>query len=308
MQHHQHPSREWEITESRGRSFVNHTGIIIITGLSGSGKSTAIAAFEDAGFYCVDNMPVALLPKFLELPFDQSSDIAGLVFGMDLREKDFISKYPDIFSKLSEKGYRLDILFLEADEDVLMRRYSQTRRQHPLAPSKGILDAIRTEKRQLEDLRRIAGTIIDTSKNNVHELKSAILKFAREKTHGTSMRIQVMSFGFKYGTPQHFDLIIDVRFLANPYFTPELKPLDGETDAVKNFVLCREETRLFLKKYLDLLDYLIPLYEKEGKAYLTIAFGCTGGRHRSVAIAKIVHEHLRDLGKQVELIHRDIDN
>ncbi len=287
---------------------MNHTAIIIITGLSGSGKSTAIAAFEDAGFYCVDNMPVALLPKFLELPFDQSADIAGLVFGMDLREKDFISKYPTIFLKLKEKGYHLDILFLEAGEEILLRRYSQTRRHHPLAPNKGILEAIRMEKKQLEDLRGIAGTIIDTSKNNVHELKATILKFAREKMHGAVMRIQVMSFGFKYGTPQHTDLITDVRFLDNPYFTPELKALDGEADAVKDFVLSREETKLFLQKYIDLLDYLIPLYEKEGKAYLTIAFGCTGGRHRSVAIARVVHDHLQKLGKPVEIIHRDIDN
>lgn len=287
---------------------MNHPGLIIITGLSGSGKSTAIAAFEDAGFYCVDNMPVALLPKFLELPFDHCSEIAGLVFGMDLREKDFIAKYPTVFQKLKEKGHYLDILFLEADEEVLLRRYSQTRRHHPLAPNKGILQAIRTEKIELEGLRRIAGTIIDTSKNNVHELKATILKFAREKMSSAVMRIQVMSFGFKYGPPQYTDLIMDVRFLTNPYFIPELKTLDGETDAVKAFVMEQEETRLFLKKYLDLLDYLIPLYEKEGKAYLTIAFGCTGGHHRSVTIARIVYDHLQKMGKPVEIIHRDIDN
>ncbi len=287
---------------------MNHPGLIIITGLSGSGKSTAIAAFEDAGFYCVDNMPVALLPKFLELPVDQCADIAGLVFGMDLREKDFISKYPNIFQKLEEKGYHLDILFLEANEEVLLRRYSQTRRQHPLTPNKGILQAIRTEKLELEGLRKIAGTIIDTSKTNIHELKASILKFAREKMRGVVMRIQVMSFGFKYGLPQYTDMLMDVRFLANPYFQPELKTLDGETDAVKAFITDQETTTIFLKKYLDLLDYLIPLYEKEGKAYLTIAFGCTGGHHRSVAIARTVFDHLQRMGKPVEIIHRDIDN
>ncbi len=284
---------------------MNSTSITIITGLSGSGKSTAIAAFEDAEFYCVDNMPVALLPKFLDLPFDSDSKIAGLAFGMDIREKEFILTSPSVFEKLRKNGYKLEILFLEADEEVLVRRFSQTRRHHPLAPSKSILDGIRDEKDQLKDLRETSNTIINTSRINVHELKSIIFKYIQEKIPIGTMRTHIISFGFKYGIPHDVDLIIDVRFLKNPFFVPELKNFDGETEEVKNFVLNSPEARIFLKKYLDLLDYLIPLYEKEGKAYLAIAFGCTGGRHRSVAIANEVYRYLNKQSIQVEISHRD---
>lgn len=287
---------------------MNNTSITIITGLSGSGKSTAIAAFEDAGFYCVDNMPVALLPKFLELPFDSDSQIAGLAFGMDLREKEFIQTSPSVFHKLKENGFNLEIIFLEADEDILLRRFSQTRRHHPLAQGKSILDGIRDEKNQLKGLRETANKTINTSHINVHELKSIIFKYIQEKNPIRTMRTHIMSFGFKYGVPNDADLITDVRFLKNPYFIPELKNFDGETDGVRNFVLNSPEARIFLKKYLDLLDYLIPLYEKEGKAYLTIAFGCTGGRHRSVAVSGNVYKYLVEKGIQVEITHRDKDN
>jgi UPF0042 nucleotide-binding protein len=286
---------------------VKNLKIIIITGLSGSGKSTAIAAFEDADFYCVDNMPVDLLPKFLELPIEEhASKIAGLAFLMDLREKRFLSKYSSVFESIRQKGYNFKILFLEADEKILLQRYSQTRRQHPLSQSKSLLDGIKSEKEQLKDLREQAERIIDTSHCNVHELKSIIFNIARKSRKLGSMRITIQSFGFKYGIPKGADLIIDVRFLANPYFVPELKDLDGEAEEVKNFVLNNEETPIFLEKYLDLLDYLMPLYEKEGKAYLKIAIGCTGGRHRSVIIAQTIYEHIDKQGKQVGITHRDI--
>ena len=280
--------------------------IIIITGLSGSGKSTAIAAFEDADFYCVDNMPVDLLPKFLELPIEDASEIAGLAFVMDLREKGLLSKYSSVFESIRQKGYNFTILFLEADEKILLQRYSQTRRQHPLSQSKSLLDGIKAEKEQLKDLREKADRIIDTSHCNVHELKSIVFNIAQKSRKLVPMRINIQSFGFKYGTPHGADLIIDVRFLANPYFVPELKDLDGEAEEVKNFVLNNEETPIFLEKYLDLLDYLMPLYEKEGKAYLKIAVGCTGGRHRSVIIAQTIYEHIDKQGKQVGITHRDI--
>ncbi len=280
--------------------------IIIITGLSGSGKSTAIAAFEDADFYCVDNMPVDLLPKFLELPIEDASEIAGLAFVMDLREKGLLSKYSSVFESIRQKGYNFTILFLEADEKILLQRYSQTRRQHPLSQSKSLLDGIKAEKEQLKDLREKADRIIDTSLCNVHELKSIVFNIAQKSRKLVPMRINIQSFGFKYGNPHGADLIIDVRFLANPYFVPELKDLDGEAEEVKNFVLNNEETPIFLEKYLDLLDYLIPLYEKEGKAYLKIAVGCTGGRHRSVIIAQTIYEHIDKQGKQVGITHRDI--
>jgi len=278
----------------------------IITGLSGSGKSTAIAAFEDARFYCVDNMPVALLPKFLELPIESESEIAGLAFVMDLREKGFLSGYKTIFENLRQKGYTFEVLFLEADEKILLQRYSQTRRYHPLSQDRSLMEGILAEKEHLKELRAYADRIINTSDYTVHKLKSVILDIAQSVGNLALMKINIVSFGFRYGIPNDADLIIDVRFLANPYFVPELKPLDGETEAVRNYVLSRGETVIFLEKYLDLIDYLIPLYEKEGKAYLTIGVGCTGGRHRSVAIARTLFEHISKPGKRVEIIHRDI--
>lgn len=286
---------------------INRT-IFIITGLSGSGKSTAMAALEDAGFYCVDNMPVDLLPKFLEIPIERDSRIAGIALVMDLRERGFLTKYNAVFSELRQKGCYFEILFLEAEEEILVQRYSETRRQHPLSSTgKSLLAGIREEKKQLEELRSAADLVINTSKFNVHQLKTKFLDIARRSKNIVPMRISVISFGFKYGIPYDADLIMDVRFMANPYFNPDLKQLDGESQAIKEFVLGHEETRVFLGKYLDLLDYLIPLYEKEGKAYLTIALGCTGGRHRSVAIARSVYEHINAMGKTVELNHRDRD-
>ncbi len=285
---------------------MKHLTIIIITGLSGSGKSTALAAFEDAGFYCVDNMPVALLPKFLEMPIE-SHEIAGVVFVMDLRERTFLAQYASTFESLKKKGHQFEILFLEAEENVLVQRYSTTRRQHPLSQGRNLLDSIRTEKQQLKDLRAVSDKIIDTSNYNVHELKAKILEIARKSKKTASMGIQIVSFGFKFGVPHDADMIIDVRFLANPYFVSELKHLDGENPKIKEFILKHKETELFLTKYLDLLDYLIPMYEKEGKAYLTIAVGCTGGRHRSVTIARRIFEHIRQRNKQTEIVHRDID-
>ena len=283
----------------------NHK-IFILTGLSGSGKSTAVAAFEDAGFYCVDNMPVDLLPKFLELPIESESEITGLALVMDLREKGFLSKYKEVFDSLRQKGHNFEILFLEADEQILLQRYSQTRRQHPISQGKGVLDSIRAEKLMLKDLKKAADSVINTSHYNVHELKSIILNIAQKVIELAPMYIKIVSFGFKYGIPHDADLIIDVRFLPNPYFVPDLKALDGETPEVKKYVLDNKETRIFLDKYLDLLDYLIPLYEKEGKAYLTLAIGCTGGRHRSVVIARELYEHIRASKLQIEMNHRDI--
>jgi UPF0042 nucleotide-binding protein len=286
---------------------VKELNIFIITGLSGSGKSSAIDALEDAGFYCVDNMPVALLPKFVELPVESNSEIAGLAFVMDLREKGFLSSYPSIFESLKEKGYQFKILFLEANEDILLKRYSQTRRHHPLAEGKGLLEGIRIEKEHFKKLKSAADEIIDTSRFNVHELKSVIRNIAQQSKDSAPMSINILSFGFKYGVPHDASLIMDVRFILNPYFVPELKALDGKDEKVKDFVLNNDNTRTFLIKFFELLDYLIPLYEKEGKAYLTIAIGCTGGRHRSVAIAEALFKHLKKQGSQIIITHRDID-
>lgn len=286
---------------------MKHLKIIIVTGYSGSGKSTAIAALEDKGFYCVDNLPVELLPKFLELPMESAPDVAGLVFVMDLREKGFLAKYQAVFSSLREREYNFEILFLEADEETLIKRYSQTRRQHPLAQDRSLVKGIRLERDQLKELRKAADRIIDTSSYTVHQLKSTILDIAEKSLTLAPIRINILSFGYKYGIPRDADLIVDVRFLRNPYFVPELKDLNGESDKIRDYVFDSKETRVFLKKYTNLLDFLIPLYEKEGKVYLTIAVGCTGGRHRSVTIARSIFEHVSKPGRQVAITHRDIE-
>lgn len=287
---------------------MNPSPIVIITGRSGSGKSTAMAAMEDAGFYCVDNMPVALLPRFLSLSFDR--EIAGTALVMDLREKGFLSAYQTVIDDLRQEGYRFEILFLEAEEETLLRRYSQTRRRHPLAGKGGLVGAVRAEAQQLRELRGAADRVIDTTGYSVHELRALILEIAQRYVSPVPMRINLVSFGFKFGTPRDADLVFDVRFLPNPYFVAELKPLDGKDPKIARYVLNPEKSRLFLTKLFDLLDYLIPLYRKEGKAYLTIAIGCTGGRHRSVSVLHALFAHIteNDLcpGLQVELLHRDI--
>ena len=281
--------------------------IIIITGLSGSGKSVAIDALEDAGFFCVDNMPVLLLPKFLELRLGSASEIQKLALGMDLREKEFVKKYQEVFEQLRQDGYNLEILFLEASEKALLERYSQTRRQHPVSNGENLLDSIRAEKEQLKRLKEIADKIIDTSDLTIHQLKEVITKYAYRGVKGERMQIAVLSFGFKYGIPLEADLLIDVRFMPNPYFIPELKNLNGKDEQVKQFIRRAPETQNFLEKYSSLLEYLIPLYEKEGKSYLTIAVGCTGGRRRSVTIAEDISNHIKKLKRKVTLTHRDIE-
>ena len=286
---------------------VTHPLITIVTGRSGSGKSTALAAFEDSGYYCIDNLPIALLPIFLEQSQGDSNAFAGLVFGMDLREADFIRKHESVIDALSAKQYRFRIVFLEADEKTLLRRYSQTRRKHPLARNKSILEAIREEETLLASLRQRSDHIIDSSDLNVHELKAIVRNLVDTDSEREPMQIQVISFGFKYGLPLHADLIVDVRFLKNPYFVESLRPLSGKTEKIRSFVLNNDQTDLFLKKYFDLLDFLIPRYENEGKSYLTIAIGCTGGRHRSVVIAQQLHEQIVAWGCSATLTHRDID-
>jgi RNase adapter protein RapZ len=225
---------------------------------------------------------------------------------MDLRDKSFLARYAGMMQDLKDNGYAAKIVFLHADEQILLRRYNQTRRHHPLGRSGSLQHAIREEKQQLQPLLKAADHQIDTSHLSVHELKFAILNIARKYTAITGLAINVISFGFKYGTPPEVDLVMDVRFLSNPYFVPELKALDGENPEIQDFVLKDPETGLFLDAYLKLLDRLIPLYEKEGKAYLTIAIGCTGGRHRSVVIAAKVYDHIQRSQPAVRLIHRDI--
>jgi UPF0042 nucleotide-binding protein len=287
---------------------VKEKKIFIITGRSGSGKSTALDTFEDAGFYCVDNMPVALLPTFLEQYAEDIPDIPGFAFVMDLREREFLSTYPKVFAQLASVPFPYEVIFLEADEKTLLQRYSQTRRHHPLCRGGDtLIEGVRAEKKLFETLKKEASQVINTSAYSVHDLKSKIFEIVKKNADIGTFRINVLSFGFKYGIPLHADVVMDVRFLPNPYFVPELKPLDGRDEKVKGFVLDKPETRTFFEKYLDLLDYLIPQYEKEGKAYLTIGVGCTGGRHRSVAVAESLFKHICTPERDVNLSHRDID-
>ncbi len=286
---------------------LNAPPIFIVTGYAGSGKSTALAALEDTGFYTVDNMPVALLPQFLTLFSGKAAEAKGFAFGMDLREKGFAENHTSIFAALRQAGHTLHILFLEADEKTLLQRFSQTRRQHPLSRDKGVRDGIRTEKKLLADLRKAAQQVIDTTHCSVHDLKAVVTGIAEKSVSTDPVSIHVLSFGFKYGVPRDADLIMDVRFLANPYFIPELKDLTGKSAPVRRFVFDDPHCTPFLQKYMDLLTYLVPLYEKEGKAYLTIAVGCTGGRHRSVAVAEHLYRSLQRPGMRIRLSHRDIE-
>ena len=286
---------------------MKNLNIIIVTGLSGSGKSTAIDALEDAGYFCVDNMPVLLLPKFLELRSENVSEVQKLAFGMDLREKEFVERYEMVFDRLRKEGYRFEILFLEASEEVLIKRYSQTRRKHPVSLNGSLVDGIRAEKEQLKGVKKVADKIIDTSNYTIHGLKEVLIQHAYQGLNGARLQIGVVSFGFKFGVPLEADLLIDTRFMPNPHFIPELKKLDGKDEKVKKYIKKWSETKAFLKKYFRLLDFLLPLYEKEGKAYLTIAVGCTGGRHRSVTIAEEIYAHLAGLKRKITLKHRDIE-
>ena len=282
--------------------------IFIITGLSGSGKSTAITAFEDAGFYCVDNMPIELVHRFFDLPLKEDPEIKGFVFVMDVRARNFLPKYSSGISLLEKKGLLSKTIFLKADEDALLNRFSQTRRHHPMNHHKSLMESIKAEKKMMLSIEKNSDIIIDTTDFNVHKLKSKILDIIHSGIKNKNlMKINIISFGFKYGIPHDADIIVDMRFLPNPFFVPDLKNQDGESMDVKNFVLSFDETKTFLKKYFDILDFLLPLYRKENKAYLTIAVGCTGGRHRSVVIAREMFEHINSKKLKPGIIHRDID-
>ncbi len=280
--------------------------IVIITGLSGSGKSTASRALEDIGFFCVDNLPIALLPKLFELRSPSLGQESKIALVMDLREKDFLKTYPEIFAVLRRQGFQPEILFLEASDQALLRRFSQTRRTHPLAQQGGLLEAIRKEREMMKPLRSMAALVMDTSNYNIHQLQAAIRELFEERPPGRRMTVIFLSFGYSRGVPQEADLVIDVRFLPNPYFVEDLKSLPGTDARVHGFLFQFQETGDFFKRFQDFLAYLIPCYEKEGKSYLTVALGCTGGRHRSVAMA----EKFRDIFQtqySVRLRHRDLE-
>jgi UPF0042 nucleotide-binding protein len=280
--------------------------VVILTGVSGSGKSTALRALEDAGFYCVDNLPILFLEKLLELSGHTAGEVSRIALVVDAREGRFLAEAPRIIQEVRQQGSDVQVLFLDASDDSLVRRYSETRRRHPLAGDGSVPDGISAERRALADLKAIADEVIDTTTLNVHELKRLVTRrFAAGD--GARLGVTVVSFGFRFGIPTHADMVLDVRFLPNPFFIPELKPHPGTDPRVAGFVLGQPDAKAFLERVGELFGFLLPRYRTEGKSYLTIAIGCTGGKHRSVAIAAALADRLEGGGQPVRLWHRDVD-
>ncbi len=280
--------------------------VIIVSGLSGSGKSTAIHVLEDLGFYCIDNLPVTLIPRFLELCANSEEPITRVALGIDQRERVFLRSYPDVLAELRSRGQRIQILYLEATDDVLLRRFSETRRPHPAAGNRGVSEGIRTERELLAGLRELATQVIDTSNSTVHELREKLRQTLAHFQAQTTLMVTLESFGYKYGVPVDADIMFDVRFLANPFFIEELRPHTGLDADVATYVLRRPEADLFMAQISALLESTLPLYIREGKSYLTIAVGCTGGRHRSVAIVEELGRRLTAWGYTAHTRHRDL--
>jgi len=275
---------------------------VILTGLSGAGKTVALNAFEDSNYFCVDNLPISLIKTFIHLCY-RASDISKIAVGIDIRERKFSNNLSDAISSL-KKTEKIEIIFLEAKEDTIIRRFKETRRPHPLG-YKDLKKAIRKEREMLSAIRDLADKIIDTSSLTPHELRKIITQSYSGKKE-TPMSISLISFGYKYGTPSEADLLFDVRFLPNPNFIKELKRFDGTTLKIKKFLFGRQETKDFLDRLIPLLEFLIPRYKEEGRNYLTIGIGCTGGRHRSPAIVEEVKKHLEKQRLNVSVMHRDI--
>jgi UPF0042 nucleotide-binding protein len=280
--------------------------ILIITGLSGSGKTHVARALEDIGWFCVDNLPSALIPRFAEL-IRGSAELRRSALVVDMREREFLKQFPHVFRQLRGRGgVAASVLFLEADEKVLVRRFSETRRPHPLAINQPAIEGIREEREALKPIRKMADLILDTSDFTVHQLRDYIREHYDVRHEAAPLVLSVTSFGYKYGVPSEADLVFDVRFLPNPNFVPSLKPLTGNHAPVIRYMRRQKDTAVFLDKMKDFLSYVIPRYIKEGKSYLTIGIGCTGGRHRSVMIANALAEALSGRGYPVRVRHRDL--
>lgn len=281
--------------------------LVILTGVSGSGKTTALRALEDAGFYCVDNLPVVLLDKLLDLSGHTAGEVSRIAAVVDARETRYLGEAPRILNDLRERGVELSVLFLDCTDEALVRRYSETRRRHPLAGEGGtVLDGIAAERRALEGLRGLADEVIDSTTLNVHDLKRLVGR-RFQAGEGAHLGVTVVSFGFRYGLPSHADLVMDVRFLPNPYFVPHLRSHTGVEPAVRDYVLQQPDAQAFLERLVDFSGFLLPRYRAEGKSYLTIAIGCTGGKHRSVSIAGELAARLEASGQAVRLWHRDLE-
>jgi RNase adapter protein RapZ len=293
------PSRNARNAKKAGRQ------LVILTGISGSGKSTVLRAFEDMGYYCVDNLPVELIPIFAELHAAGEGDFARAALLVDAREGLQLAKFPALLRHLQQE-HPIILVFIEAQEDALLRRYSETRRPHPLGKDYSVRESLHHEKVLMEPIRKLADVVIDTSQFNVHELRHFVNQ--RFKTESKRpLLVSLVSFGYKYGVPTDADLMFDVRFLPNPHFVPKLRPFTGKDPKVRRYIESFPQTGEFLRRMTGLLTYLIPHYIEEGKSYLTIAFGCTGGKHRSVMMAEWLKKALEKRGFDTRVMHRDID-
>ncbi|MGH9684310.1 MAG: RNase adapter RapZ [Candidatus Acidiferrales bacterium] len=283
----------------------NARQLVILTGLSGSGKGSVLNTFEDLGFYCVDNLPVTLIPTFSELYGDSAGEIERAALLVDAREGEQIDRLPGIYRKLTSE-HPATLVFVEASDEALMRRFSETRRPHPMGSDYSIAEGIRAERSRMAPIRRLADVIIDTTKFNVHELRQFIID--RFQNPGRRpLLVSVVSFGFRYGIPADADLVFDVRFLPNPHFVSRLRPFSGKDPRVARYIRSFPQTGEFLRRIESLLAYLIPHYIAEGKSYLTVALGCTGGRHRSVTLAEVIRRSLQRKGYSTKVVHRDLD-
>jgi UPF0042 nucleotide-binding protein len=289
-----------------GRNAPPGLHLVVVSGLSGSGKSHALKCLEDCGYFCVDNLPPALIPTFVDLCNQQGGEIRNVALGIDIRERVFFTDLMGILDRVKAMGHSVDLVFLEAKEEVLVRRFSESRRPHPMLPQLPVLEGVRFEKDRMAELRRGADRIIDTSDLTVHELRELLSRQFRRSGVPKRLTVAIITFGYKFGVPYDIDLLFDVRFLRNPFFVPELKPLSGEDPRVRAYVLDDPEAIQFLRLVEEMFKFLVPLYEREQRSYLTIAVGCTGGRHRSVAVASRLKESLAALGYQVTLTHRDL--
>jgi UPF0042 nucleotide-binding protein len=280
---------------------------VVLTGMSGAGKSFAIKCLEDIGFFCVDNLPTTLIPTFADLVARSQATPPRVALGVDVRAGEYLPHLIEAIDALRARGHRVEVLFLEASDEALVRRYHETRRRHPLSGEGQVLDGIRAERRALSYLREIADRMIDTSALNVHQFKDQLVTLYGTPGARIGLTPALISFGFKHGIPIDADLVFDVRFLPNPHFVPELRPLDGRDARVGEFIFKHEESRELLRRLQHLLDFLLPAYQREGKAYLTIAVGCTGGRHRSVSLVEELRHSLEERGFPPTVVHRDID-
>ena len=284
----------------------NGLEFVVITGMSGAGKSYAIKCFEDMGYFCVDNLPTTLMPTFADLASRSMQQIRRVALGVDVREGEYLSHLLDAISELKGRRHSVEVLFLEASDEALVRRYHETRRRHPLAEG-NVLEGIGAERKAMANLREVADRIIDTSSLTVHQLKALLIDLYVAPKERPGLATSLVSFGFKHGIPFDADLVFDVRFLPNPHFVEGLRPLDGRHADVRDFIFKHDESREFLGLLKQLLAFLLPCYQREGKAYLTVAIGCTGGRHRSVAFVEALRGYLDDLGFAPTVVHRDAE-